>query len=79
MNFLTAFLIIFSIAQMNGRMEYEEKAIIGALVKGGANEQILKVDDKILELDGKKINFYGQIYPEVTKEALDKKRTFCYN
>ena len=72
MNFLTAFLIIFSIAQMNGRMEYEEKAIIGALVKGGANEQILKVDDKILELDGKKITLWEDI-PEVTKEALDKK------
>ena len=72
MNFLTAFLIIFSIAQMNGRMEYEEKAIIGALVKGGANEQILKVDDKILEVDGKKITLWSDI-PEVTKEALDKK------
>ena len=72
MNFLTAFLIIFSIAQMSGRMEYEEKAIIGALVKGGANEQILKVDDKILELDGKKINLWADI-PEVTKEAIDKK------
>ena len=72
MNFLTAFLIIFSIAQMNGRMEYEEKAIIGALVKGGANEQILKVDDKILELDGKKITLWTDI-PEVTKEAIDKK------
>ena len=72
MNFLTAFLIIFSIAQMNGRMEYEEKAIIGALVKGGANEQVLKVDDKILELDGKKITLWSDI-PEVTKEALDKK------
>ena len=71
MNFLTAFLIIFSIAQMNGRMEYEEKAVIGALVKGGANEQILKVDDKILELDGKKINLWADI-PEVTKEAIDK-------
>ena len=72
MNFLTAFLIIFLIAQMSGRMEYEEKAIIGALVKGGANEQILKVDDKILELDGKKITLWSDI-PEVTKEALDKK------
>ena len=71
MNFLTAFLIIFSIAQMSGRMEYEEKAIIGALVKGGANEQVLKVDDKILELDGKKINLWADI-PEVTKEAIDK-------
>ena len=71
MNFLTAFLIIFSIAQMSGRMEYEEKAIIGALVKGGANEQILKVEDKILELDGKKINLWADI-PEVTKEAIDK-------
>lgn len=72
MNFLTAFLIIFSIAQMSGRMEYEEKAIIGALVKGGANEQVLKVDDKILELDGKKINLWADI-SEVTKEAIDKK------
>ncbi|WP_462422340.1 M50 family metallopeptidase [Fusobacterium pseudoperiodonticum] len=72
MNFLTAFLIIFSIAQMSGRMEYEEKAIIGALVKGGANEQVLKVDDKILELDGKKITLWTDI-PEVTKEAIDKK------
>lgn len=71
MNFLTAFLIIFSIAQMSGRMEYEEKAVIGALVKGGANEQVLKVDDKILELDGKKINLWADI-PEVTKEAIDK-------
>ena len=71
MNFLTAFLIIFSIAQMSGRMEYEEKAIIGALVKGGANEQILKVDDKILELDGKKRNLWADI-PEVKKEAIDK-------
>ena len=71
MNFLTAFLIIFSIAQVSGRMEYEEKAVIGALVKGGANEQILKVDDKILELDGKKINLGADI-PEVTKEAIDK-------
>ena len=72
MNFLTAFLIIFSIAQMSGRMEYEEKAIIGALVKGGANEQVLKVDDKSLELDGKKITLWTDI-PEVTKEAIDKK------
>ena len=71
MNFLTAFLIIFSIAQMTGKIEFEDKAIIGALVKGGANEQVLKVDDKILELDGKKINLWADI-PEVTKEALDK-------
>ena len=71
MNFLTAFLIIFSIAQVSGRMEYEEKAVIGALVKGGANEQILKVDDKILELAGNKINLWADI-PEVTKEAIDK-------
>ena len=73
MNFLTAFLIIFLIAQMSGRMEYEEKAIIGALVKGGANEQILKVDDKILELDGKKITLWADI-PEVTKQALNKEK-----
>ena len=71
MNFLTAFLIIFSIAQMTGKIKFEDKAIIGALVKGGANEKVLKVDDKILELDGKKIALWADI-PEVTKEALDK-------
>lgn len=71
MNFLMAFLIIFSIAQMTGRIEYEEKAIIGALVKGGANEEVLKVDDKILELGGEKITLWADI-PEVTKKALDK-------
>ena len=71
MNFLTAFLIIFSIAQMTGKIEFEDKAIIGALVKGGANEKVLKVDDKILEPDGKKIALWADI-PEVTKEALDK-------
>ena len=71
MNFLMAFLIIFSIAQMTGRIEYEEKAIIGARVKGGANEEVLKVDDKILELGGEKITLWADI-PEVTKKALDK-------
>lgn len=71
MNFLMAFLIIFSIAQMTGRIEYEEKAIIGALVKGGANEEVLKVDDKILELGGEKITLWADI-PKVTKEAQDK-------
>lgn len=71
MNFLMAFLIIFSIAQMTGRIEYEEKAIIGALVKGGANEEVLKVDDKILELGGEKITLWADI-SEVTKKALDK-------
>ena len=71
MNFLTAFLIIFSVAKITGRIEYEEKAIIGALVKGGANEEVLKVDDKILELGGEKITLWADI-PEVTKKALDK-------
>ncbi len=71
MNFLTAFLIIFSVAKITGRIEYENKAIIGDLVKNGVNEQILKVDDKILELDGKKISLWADI-PKVTKEAQDK-------
>ena len=72
MNFLMAFILLFAIAKINGRIEYDTNAIIGGLVKGGANEQILKVDDKVLELDGKKINVWTDI-SEVTKVSQDKK------
>ena len=72
MNFLMAFILLFAVAKINGRIEYDTNAIIGGLVKGGANEQILQVDDKILELDGKKINVWTDI-SEVTKVSQDKK------
>ena len=72
MNFLMAFILLFAVAKINGRIEYDTNAIIGGLVKGGANEQILKVDDKVLELDGKKINVWTDI-SEVTKVSQDKK------
>ena len=72
MNFLMAFILLFAVAKINGRIEYDTNAIIGGLVKGGANEQILKVDDKVLELDGKKINVWTDI-SEVTKLSQDKK------
>ena len=71
MNFLMAFILLFAVAKINGRIEYDTNAIIGGLVKGGANEQILKVDDKILELDGKKINIWTDI-SEVTKVSQNK-------
>ena len=67
MNFLMAFILLFITAKVSGRIEYDTNAIIGGLVKGGANEQILKVDDKVLELDGKKINVWTDI-SEVTKK-----------
>ena len=72
MNFLMAFILLFITAKVSGRIEYDTNAIIGGLVKGGANEQILKVDDKVLELDGKKINVWTDI-SEVTKVSQDKK------
>ena len=72
MNFLMAFVLLFAVAKISGRIEYDTNAIIGGLVKGGANEQILKVDDKVLELDGKKINVWTDI-SEVTKVSQDKK------
>jgi len=72
MNFLMAFILLFATAKISGRIEYDSNAIIGGLVKGGANEQILKVDDKVLELDGKKINVWTDI-SEVTKVSQDKK------
>ena len=71
MNFLMAFILLFAIAKINGRIEYDTNAIIGGLVKGGANEQILKVDDKILELDGKKINVWIDI-SKITKASQNK-------
>ena len=71
MNFLMAFILLFAIAKINGRIEYDTNAIIGGLVKGGANEQILKVEDKILELDGKKINVWTDI-SKVTKASQNK-------
>ena len=71
MNFLMAFILLFAVAKINGRIEYDTNAIIGGLVKGGANEQILKVEDKILELDGKKINVWTDI-SKVTKASQNK-------
>ena len=71
MNFLMAFILLFAIAKINGRIECDTNAIIGGLVKGGANEQILKVDDKILELDGKKINVWTDI-SKITKASQNK-------
>ena len=71
MNFLMAFILLFITAKVSGRIEYDSNAIIGGLVKGGANEQILKVDDKVLELDGKKINVWTDI-SETTKLLKDK-------
>ena len=71
MNFLMAFILLFAIAKINGRIEYDTNAIIGGLVKDGANEQILKVDDKILELDGKKINVWTDI-SKITKASQNK-------
>ena len=71
MNFLMAFILLFAIAKINGRIEYDTNAIIGGLVKGGANEQILKVDDKILELDGEKINVWTDI-SKITKASQNK-------
>ena len=71
MNFLMAFILLFAVAKINGRIEYDTNAIIGGLVKDGANEQILKVDDKILELDGKKINVWTDI-SKITKASQNK-------
>ena len=71
MNFLMAFILLFVTAKISGKIEYDTNAIIGGLVKGGANEQILKVEDKILELDGKKINVWTDI-SKVTKASQNK-------
>lgn len=72
MNFLMAFILLFAIAKINGRTEYKQNAVIGNLVKGTDNEKVLKINDKILELDGKKIKIWSDIQ-KVTKSLKDKK------
>ena len=61
MNFLSAFIILLLTFKMVGISEYSSEAIVGKLNTDKVNESLLQIDDKILEINGKKINNWNEI------------------
>lgn len=55
MNFLTAFIILFLTMKLAGRLEYESGTYVGTVAEKSINYGILLENDKILEIDGEKI------------------------
>lgn len=67
MNFLTAFILLFFTIKLSGRLEYEKQAYIGVVSEKSVNYGTLQVNDKILEIDGKKIEKWEDIPVEISK------------
>lgn len=61
MNFLLAFAIMFSSIYINGKPIISEKPIIGNIFKEAQSSEYLKVKDRIIEIDGKKIESWKDI------------------
>lgn len=61
MNFLLAFIIMFSSIYINGKPIISEKPIIGNIFKEAQSSEYLKVKDRIIEIDGKKIDSWKDI------------------
>lgn len=73
MNFLTAFILLFLTMKLSGRIEYEKQAYIGGISEKSVNYGILLVNDKILEIDGEKIEKWEDI-PERIKTLNGKEK-----
>lgn len=71
MNFLTAFVLLFLAIKLTGRIEYEKQAYVGGISEKSVNYGILLVNDKILEIDGKKVDKWEDIPKRI--EALNGK------
>lgn len=71
MNFFTAFIILFLSVKLNGVVEYNQEAYIGAVNQESVNKGLIFPKDKILEIEGKKINFWADIPQEI--EKINKK------
>lgn len=67
MNFLTAFILLFLTIKLSGKIEYEKEAYIGVISEKSVNYELLQVNDKILEIDGKKIEKWDDIPTEISK------------
>ncbi|WP_291258868.1 RIP metalloprotease [Fusobacterium sp.] len=61
MNFLLAFIIMFSSIYINGKPVISEKPIIGNIFKEAQSIEYLKIKDRIVEIDGKKIESWKDI------------------
>ncbi len=61
MNFLLAFIIMFSSIYINGKPIISEKPIIGNIFKEAQSIDYLKVKDRIVEIDGEKIESWKDI------------------
>lgn len=66
MNFLTAFILLFLIMRLTGRVEYEKEAYVGTVSEKSVNYGLLLVNDKILEIDGEKIEKWEDIPKQIT-------------
>lgn len=66
MNFLTALLLLFVIVKISGKIEYEKQAYVGSVSKNSLNYSILKEKDKILEIEGVKIDIWEDIPKQIS-------------
>lgn len=71
MNFLTAFIILFLTMKLAGRLEYESGTYVGTVAEKSINYGILLENDKILEIDGEKIEKWIDIPQKI--ESLNGK------
>lgn len=71
MNFLTALCLLFLIAKLNGKVEYERQPYVGTVSKQSVNNGILLEQDKILEIEGEKIELWEEI-PKVIASLGDR-------
>lgn len=66
MNFLLAFVIVVGVVFSGGKMEMNDKAIVGEVIKRSNAVEALKKGDRILEINGKKVTRWKDL-KEVTK------------
>lgn len=65
MNFLTAFILLFFITKFSGKVEYEAKPYIGEVSKESVNKNILQANDRILEIEGVKVENWTDIPKQI--------------
>lgn len=65
MNFLTAFILLFLVMKLTGKVEYENQAYVGSVSEKSINYGVLLVNDKILEIEGKKIEKWEDVPEQI--------------
>ncbi len=72
MNFLTAFLVLVIAFKLSGKMEFVKVPIVGKIAEESFNKNILKINDKILEIEGKEIKDWQDISKRINLLDKDK-------